>query len=121
MDIFAENKKLVAIDSRGYFFARNANLLYRSIDNGATWTSVLTMASGSQILSDGWAEDKTGVLYAGQYQVAESAIVYKSTDYGATWVESWSDPNRQHIHGIAVPYTGWVYAGVDDGTLTKSL
>lgn len=118
--LLGEGLKFVGINSLGYIFARSGIVLKRSTDNGVTWESVLTMVTGSKILQEGFAEDSTGVLYAGQYQSIEHAIMYRSIDNGATWTVAWEDANRQHFHGVAVdPYTDWVYAGIDDGTLAE--
>ena len=96
-------------DSRGYLFfcstVTNYNIIYRSTDNGANWSSVktfpLTTDSGAPI-----AEDDQGNLYVGTYGSlgagSNSCKLYKSTDGGANWSDISanmpSTPHR-HIHG----------------------
>ncbi len=96
-------------DSRGYLFfcstVTNYNIIYRSTDDGANWTSVktfpLTTDSGAPI-----AEDDAGNLYVGTYGSlgagSNSCKLYKSTDGGANWTDiSANMPSTpaRHIHG----------------------
>jgi len=116
-----KNRQIIAINTKGYLFARQGQSVFmRSTDDGATWTTVLTLPTGSYIQTDAWAEDSTGVLYAGQYQDAYDPVIYKSTDDGATWETAYSGTeDQQHVHGIFVdPYTDYIYASFD-GAIEK--
>jgi hypothetical protein len=106
-------------DSRGYLFYNvsasigNAKPLWRSIDDGATWTSVLTFG-GTNDGASPMCEDDAGNLYAGAYGLGASGVatsansrtIWKSTDGGANWTNiSANMPGGvagidRHIHGV---------------------
>jgi len=106
------------IDSVGTIFAIAGNLLKRSTDGGANWTTSLDMtADDGTCLMTSIAEDDTGNLFFGRYQPAFDCAIFKSTDRGENWTEVYSDTNIQHVHGLYIdPYTGYIYAGLDGGT-----
>ena len=106
-------------DSRGYLFYGVAATvgtpkpLWRSTDDGATWTSVLTFG-GSNDGASPMCEDDAGNLYVGAYGLGASGVtlaensrsVWKSTDSGANWTAITANlPGgaaaiNRHIHSV---------------------
>jgi len=89
-------------DSRGYLFASWASnggsggqKLYRSIDGGVNWTTVLS--SSDMTDADDYAhsmtEDNLGYLYCTSYNTVDTPAtkaLFKSIDGGATWSNIYS-------------------------------
>ena len=102
----------VFVDSRNYLLvsAGSTNRIYRSTDNGTSFTEVLNLnrsANDGMIIS--MTEDVSGNLYAAEYANVPPARLYKSTDGGATWsyLRSW---DARHLHAVKFnPYNGWLY------------
>ena len=57
--------------------------IYRSADNGATWSKITTGIATNDIYMRGITQDNTGKLYCNT-----SSRVYSSTDGGITWVQT---------------------------------
>lgn len=97
------------VDSRGYIYCGSAttgqNMVYRSVDDGTTWTTPLTFPLTTDSLAP-MAEDELGNLYVGTYGSlgagSNSCKFYKSTDGGGNWSDLTANlpsvPAR-HIHG----------------------
>jgi hypothetical protein len=110
--------QMVFVDSRDYIFAKftavsnytESELLWRSIDDGLTFSVVFSTAEVNQPLI---GEDSNGNLFIGTY--GENAEVWRSSNGGNSWVKVWDDEinaegNLRHCHGIIVdPETDWVY------------
>lgn len=126
--------RLHFIDSRGNIFAGNiADLLhgviYRSTDNGETWSVVCT-SEGS-----GWwrmCEDPSGNLYASEYSQGNRDAnelyaynIWKSSDGGANWTKFYTAPQQslpgaldgiRHIHHVSCDRQGNLFMGMGDPT-----
>ena len=90
--------------------------LWRSINDGSSWTRVLAMTDWKNCI---WAidENSTGALFAGGYtrDTTANASVYRSTDSGATWTNVFYNSSARHVHDVAVdPYTNYIYATLGD-------
>ena len=101
------------VDSRDYIFvsAGSTNRLYRSIDDGATFSEVLDL---ERVTNDAMiftiTEDGSGNLYAAEYGFGIPARVFKSVDDGASWAVSLTASSR-HLHNVKYnSYNGWLYA-----------
>lgn len=82
--------------SRAILSAAFHRPMYRSDDQGRTWTQVLETPC--------WRmdEDDAGHLYAGNYTKDASSVatLFKSTDDGRTWMTIFRQPDNQHIHTV---------------------
>lgn len=105
-------------DSRGYLFASWAansgsggQKLYRSIDGGVNWTTVLS--SSDMTDADDYAhsmtEDNLGYLYCTSYNTVDTPqglkALFKSTDSGATWTNIYANISAvnnypRHMHCV---------------------
>jgi len=83
--------------------------IFRSPDNGSTWTQASTHYYNYAMTTSPAAPD---VAYSGGYN-----DIYKTTDAGATWFASSSGLSGYYIYGLAMsPLTGSnVYAGDNVG------
>lgn len=106
---------LFYVDSQGsLFYATSSGQdLHRSTDDGATWSTVLTLPGSSDNYSV-LCEDDLGNLYTAAYGSGASGValsvnsrtLYKSTDGGANWTDiSANMPGgsagiNRHIHGV---------------------
>lgn len=119
----------VLVDPEDNIFAYAGGILYKLLaaDGYATKSPVCTFSwtppGGSTIYPDikehAAAIDDDGVMYFGIYQVEFNATIYRSTDGGDTWTVCFNSEGAgqtmQHVHHISPdPFTGDVYAGVDD-------
>ncbi len=98
----------------------NACKIWKSSDDAASWSPVLTMTTGSLAFAYNFSTDGT-YLYLGEYGdpltgATPSAKVYRSSD-GTTWTPIMTHAaGVRHVHCIAAdPYTpGTVYMAVGD-------
>jgi photosystem II stability/assembly factor-like uncharacterized protein len=118
----------IYIDSENNIFASpgleasiSESGLWRSRDNGTTWTKVLDLPLSSSI----WTidEDANGKLFIGVYTRGKNknAKIYRSTDGGASWTLVYFDSKARHIHAITVDKANNnVYATVGDKFVPES-
>lgn len=106
---------LFYVDSQGSLFycTSSGAALYRSTDDGANWSTVLTLSGSSDTYSV-LCEDDLGNLYTAAYGGGASGValsvnsrkLYKSTDGGANWTDisanmpGGSAAIDRHIHGV---------------------
>lgn len=101
--------------------------IWRSTNDGGTFTQVFTLGTGMQPLGSGsWCQDPvTGYVYFGEYLGAggPDTNVYRSTDHGATWTTFHTFPGSnnaatnkvKHIHSVSYdPVSQRVYVCVGD-------
>lgn len=95
--------------------------LWRSINNGITWTKVLSLPLSCSIW--GIDEDSNGRLFAGLYTRGQikNARIYRSIDSGTTWTQIYFDSKARHIHDITVDKANNnIYASVGDKFVPES-
>ena len=93
--------------------------LWRSTDNGQSWSKVLPMSEGCTTMS--MDEDTNGVLYVGIYTTdyTGNATILKSTDAGANWETVYYDSGARHVHCVAVDKANnYIYAAIGDYRVT---
>lgn len=80
------------------FVGGNDSNIYRSIDRGTTWDSVLTMSIGYPLWWS-WDSDSSKILVGryGNTPKANNSIVYESVDSGQTWKMFFSANNYYNI------------------------
>ena len=72
--------------------------LYRSTDEGITWTRVLVTDDGNNVLYKfGWVAELNGCLFANSYGGTSDAL-FVSTDNGANWMKT----------GVTVPSSSYL-------------
>ncbi len=97
-------------------FAGGWNGIYKSTNNGNTWTSVFNLPSQTYAISALAIQGNT--IYAGS-----GNGMYISTDYGANWIKSDSGITYNHILSIAISgnnifagtYSNGIYKSTDNG------
>ena len=119
------NLYLMAIDGNGQIFASDAhNELYRSSNQGASWTQTMRawpMSPGSVDLSALAVDPNTpGTVYVG----FQARGIYKSTDSGASWSAPAPGPGSSTytINAIAVNpgNSSHVLVGANDGVFRST-
>lgn len=123
--LFISSDDYIFVSPQGQSTGINGRV-YRSTDNGATFSEISTFDAGwhsGHIAFWGMTEDSGGNLYCGQYNTFPTketkCRVWKSTDAGANWTDisdaSWS--TTDHVHDVAIdPVNGWLYATIGDST-----
>lgn len=96
----------------GELYARAVGYgIYKSVDAGATWESLVSTITGGLSGSFQFVQDIDffdGVLYAGTHRG-----LYRSFDGG----ESWAVVLRGVVHEIHWTETGWIYVSIDQKLL----
>jgi hypothetical protein len=95
--------------AKAYDIENWKNKLFRSDDNGATWTSSNPGLTGEFICS--FTEDANGCIYA----ATSGAGVYRSCDNGNSWSPFNNGLKRMHIRSLYIDNKGYLYAGTDGG------
>ncbi len=123
---FSAGLNMVYVDHSGNVYVSTdqqatpeINGLWRSHDNGSTWSRVLEMEPSNSIW--GIDENNHGVLFAGIYTegyTATNASVLRSIDNGVSWSRVYYNATARHVHDVAVDKTtGYIYASVGDKLL----
>jgi len=113
---------LIFIDSRGYIYGSNSNLIIRSTNGGTSFSTVYACDVGQYLQWYAMDEDSSGNLYAGLYQASNGVKIIRSTDGGENWSSVSSIGTSRHVHGLAVdPYTDYIYAGIDGLTTNMGI
>lgn len=105
----------IFLASNDYLYVGYDNKIYRSVDDGVTWTNQSSLGTESYTDSRIWdfVEDDSGNLYGGKYIIPQQtpAYIFNSTDNGATWDVCWNYSSSRHVHGLGYnPFNGYVYA-----------
>jgi photosystem II stability/assembly factor-like uncharacterized protein len=83
--------------------------VFRSDDNGATWTDASNGLTNSQVLS--FAADSAGCIYL----ASMGAGVYRSSDNGQTWTPFNDGLKRKYISSVYFDRNGYLWAGSAGG------
>ena len=83
--------------------------IYRSIDSGATWTSMGQLGSATKVLALSYCEN--GIFLAG----TDEGHIYKSTDYGLTWDDIGQLGTATSVNCLEYCGNGIVFAGTSSG------
>jgi photosystem II stability/assembly factor-like uncharacterized protein len=115
---FGGNVTKIAEDSTGALYAMADNGIYRSTDNGASWTPVTEIQLGSTFVA--FAIARNGHYFAS----TANDGVYRSTDMGVTWAHmsdglpqsfAWSIDANPLADEVLVATGPGVYRSTDDG------
>jgi photosystem II stability/assembly factor-like uncharacterized protein len=97
----------LAINSSGDLFAAtNGKGIFRSTDEGTTWTRIDTI-SGMQKYYYSIFVDKSNNLFVGSFL----GQAYRSTDNGATWTKFYLGDSSALVTAFAADNHGKIYAG----------
>jgi len=122
-----KNLLLFAKDSSGVYYASGANDndykdngIYRSLNNGATWTKVyaLNLQEYSSFRIEDIEVGADGTVYASVYKKRDSSVVIRSFDKGNLWEEirhSAGETSNQGISDISISHSGVVYCTISGG------
>jgi len=86
----SKEAETVAIDSNGYIFVGAENEVYRSKDNGDTWTKVLD-AGGVSTTEYHLFVDSQDRIFSAVWVSGSDFDLYKGTDNGDTWTKVHDD------------------------------
>ncbi len=98
----------IAINANGHIFVGTYNNIFRSTDNGGTWTGV---NSGLPALGR-WspiAINPNGHLFAAHSDYYNTGYVYRSIDNGEHWVKSDSGMSNPQTYDIAFASNGDIF------------
>ena len=98
----------IVVNSSGQVFAAGWRAgIFRSSDNGVTWTSVNIGLTNTDVYA--LAVSSTGVLFAG----TSGNGAYRSTNNGDTWVAANTGLTDPDVRALAASRAGPVYAGTN--------
>ncbi|MEN4006664.1 MAG: hypothetical protein PQ964_04850 [Methanobacteriaceae archaeon] len=107
------------VSNSGSIFIGIGGKVFRSNDNGNTFTSVLNLpftgSSWINLCVWNFIQDSSDNIYGGVYSLpaekSTCAYVIKSSDGGSTWTNTIADTSARHCHVIGInQYNGWIYA-----------
>jgi len=87
--------------------------VFRSDDNGASWTVASNGLTNDQVLS--FAANSDGSIYLGSM----GSGVYRSLDNGQTWIPFNNGLKRKYISSVYIDRNGYLYAGSSGGDNRK--
>ena len=106
----------LAINSTGHIFAgTSGGGVFRSTDNGDSWTEVNTGLTNHSIRS--LAINSSGDIFAG----TDDGGVFRSTDNGDSWTEINNGLTSAVVLSLAINSTGHIFAGTSGGGVFRSL
>lgn len=102
----------------GHVFAgtNSAARIYRSTDNGQTWTQIVALGSGSDSVNAFCRVNSTGELFAALSGSVAAQGIWRSTDQGVSWGRVKSHPSSLGYYDIANYQGGTRVVAVGDVT-----
>lgn len=140
--------KSILVNNDNYIYATEQDSgIYRSVDNGASWSIVNNFGNKLNIDSDNnlYASTYSGIIKSTNngddwfyinnglssyisnivinsldYIYTSSGGVYFSPDKGENWFEFNIGLENQSVYSMAIDSEGFVYAGLEDGSIFKT-
>jgi PKD repeat protein len=115
----------LAINQNGYIFAgTSARRIFRSTDNGSSWTQVASLPTGffsGDVRSI--AINNDGHIFACFYGfLLDYGSIFRSTDNGESWEKVSTDSVDAHsVQSIAISFSGYIFAGTNGGGVFRSI
>ena len=92
-----------------WIIAGGSSHIFRSLDNGSTWGTLLSNPGGGVGIND-IATDEAGVWVA----VGDSGVLFRSANNGLSWGSLITTPTIDYISAVATDKAGvWIAAGRD--------
>jgi ligand-binding sensor domain-containing protein len=105
----------LAINSTGHIFAGTiGGGVFRSTDNGDSWTSANLVLTNDGVLS--LAINSSGEIFAGTYRSG----VFRSTDNGGSWTPVIIGLTTTKVRSLAIQASGEIFAGTIGGGVFRS-
>lgn len=121
----------LAINSSGHIFAGfspggferpTTGGIFRSTDNGATWTEISNGLMNLPILS--LVINSQGHIFAGSGDIQNpppsDAAIFRSTDNGESWVKLNTGSIQRNVYALAINSNGDIFAGTGNGLLRST-
>lgn len=99
----------IYVNSLDYVFVATAGSIYRSLDNGDSWTqtgSGMMFENPRQFVSS----DDGSIMYLLASDLGSIGVLFRSSDYGLTWTQDSSYPT---IYGSALATNGQILVDSD--------
>jgi len=118
------DKITVATDSSSRLFLGANNDIYRSLDNGATWTKVLDMPNALDASPRLLFVNRADYIFAVMFDTMSYFDLYRSVDHGTTWLKimdnipgSWhmSEAPNGDLYFNTYSYSAYIYKSTDNG------
>ena len=103
----------LAINSSGHIFVGTGNGIYRSMDNGTSWTPInngLKANSSGTLTAFALAINSSGHVFAAIWDQ-----VYLSTDNGNNWTQQSHFGDGNGAFALAISADGHIFAGTGEG------
>lgn len=95
----------LVINASGHTFAGGTGGIFRSTDNGSSWTNVNNRLSPNAL-----AINASGHIFVGS-----GSNIFRSTDNGMTWTAINSGLTVSSVAALAFNAGGYIFAGTDKG------
>ena len=112
---FNESVFALIINDSGHIFAGTSGGVFRSKDNGDSWTEINNGLT--RLFVRTLAINTSGHIFAG----TDENGIYRSIDNGENWVESNNGIINLNINTIAINDSGHIFAGTDENGIYRSL
>jgi ligand-binding sensor domain-containing protein len=107
---------MITNNASGHLFAgTTTGGVFRSTDNGDTWTQINTGLNSAYIIM-GLTVNKSGHVFAASY----GGGIYRSTDNGTSWAQMNTSLKDTSANCFALHPNGNIYAGTNKGGVVKS-
>jgi len=111
----------LAINSNGTIFAGTAGCgtgVYRSTDNGDSWTLVNTGLTSTDVAA---LAINGSTIFAGTHSImGQGGGMFRSTDNGDTWTEQNNHLTALDVNSVAINFLGHIFAGAAGGVFRST-
>jgi hypothetical protein len=98
------------VDSNGIIYAGKIDTIYKSTDQGATWSSIYTVPGSPTQIRKVFVDSRNYVYVSG-YGGSSAWGLYRSTNGGTTWAKVITEDTNCDVWGMDEDASGNLYAG----------